>query len=53
MSVRGEVVALARNVADVLAVVGRIGIVLDPEEAAITPLIEWQGGGIHAWRTSR
>ncbi|WP_340374882.1 hypothetical protein U5640_06790 [Streptomyces sp. SS7] len=53
MSVRGEVVALARNVAYLLAVVGRIGIVLDPEEAAITPLIEWPGGGIHARRTSR
>ncbi|WP_416986043.1 hypothetical protein [Streptomyces sp. T028] len=53
MSVRGQVVALARSLADVLAVVHRIGIALEWEEAGATPLVEWQGGGFHVWRKRR
>lgn len=50
VSVRGEVVGVARSVADVLAVVRRVGIVLGHEEARTTPLIEWRGGGADAWQ---
>ncbi len=40
---------VARSVADVLAVVRRLGIVLGHEEAGTTPLIEWRGGGADTW----
>ncbi|WOP39280.1 hypothetical protein RKE32_35505 [Streptomyces sp. Li-HN-5-13] len=47
VSVRGETAGVARSVAEVVVVVRRVGIVLDPEEAASTPLIEWRGAD--AW----
>ena len=52
VSVRGEIAGVARSVAEVLVVVRRVGIVLDPEEAASTPLIEWRGRGADAWAQS-
>lgn len=49
VSVRGEAVAVARSLADVLAVVRRVGILLEYEEVGSTALIEWRGGGVHVW----
>ncbi|GAA2648752.1 hypothetical protein GCM10010307_56640 [Streptomyces vastus] len=49
VAVRGKVVGVAHSVADVLAVVRRLGIALGHEEAGVTPLIEWRGGGADAW----
>ncbi|MDG9715456.1 hypothetical protein [Streptomyces sp. DH24] len=46
----GEVVGVARCVADVLAVVRRVGIIVGHEEAGATPLIEWRGGGVDRWQ---
>ncbi|MFR0357391.1 hypothetical protein [Streptomyces sediminimaris] len=53
VSVRGEGVAVARNVTDVLALVRRIGILLEHEEAGTSALIEWRGGGADVWHPSR
>ncbi|MFJ9538315.1 hypothetical protein ACIRPX_13735 [Streptomyces sp. NPDC101225] len=53
VSVRGEGVVVARSLADVLAVVRRIGILLEYEDAGGTALIEWRGGGADVWDPSR
>lgn len=53
VSVRGAGVAVAGSVADVLALVRRIGILLEHEEAGTSALIEWRGGGVDVWHPSR
>ncbi|HET9382630.1 MAG TPA: hypothetical protein VFP69_17620 [Streptomyces sp.] len=49
VSLMGRVVGVATGVADVLAVVRRVGIIVGHEEAGTTPLIEWRGGGADRW----
>ena len=53
VSVRGQSVAVAHSLADVLAVVRRIGILLEHEEAGGTALIEWRGGGVGVWHLAQ
>ncbi|WP_432135355.1 MULTISPECIES: hypothetical protein [unclassified Streptomyces] len=53
VSVGGRPVGVAWSLSDVLGVVRRIGIALNHEEAATTPLIEWRGGGTTAWPRPR
>lgn len=50
VSVAGEMVGTAQSLADVLALVRRVGVHLEHEEAPTTPLIEWRGGGADAWQ---
>ncbi|MFV0132485.1 hypothetical protein ACLGIH_04390 [Streptomyces sp. HMX87] len=42
---------MATSLADVVALVRRVGIELDPDEAVASSLIEWRGAGADAWRT--
>ncbi|CAL9354550.1 hypothetical protein SUDANB6_00534 [Streptomyces sp. enrichment culture] len=50
VSVGGRMVGTARSVAEVLAVMRRVGVHLEHEEVRTTPLIEWRGGGADAWQ---
>ncbi|MGY0019902.1 hypothetical protein ACVHNB_13080 [Streptomyces sp. YJ-C3] len=47
--VRGRRAGVARSVDDVVALLRLLGVDLDAEEAAVSPLIEWRGGGPAMW----
>ncbi|MFI8931596.1 hypothetical protein ACIG3E_28470 [Streptomyces sp. NPDC053474] len=49
VDVHGENVGVAHSVADVTEFLRRAGLDLDPVEVAVSPLIEWRGGGPEGW----
>ncbi|WP_428951129.1 hypothetical protein [Streptomyces sp. cg35] len=49
VTVRGRQAGVARSVDDVVALLRLLGVDLDAEEAAVSPLIEWRGGGPAMW----
>ncbi|MEV0444716.1 hypothetical protein AB0I46_37985 [Streptomyces spectabilis] len=49
VDVHGENVGVAHGVADVSEFLRRAGLDLDPVEVAVSPLIEWRGGGPEVW----
>ncbi len=49
VSVAGTPAGRAYSLADVVALVRRVGIDLDPGEALATSLIEWRGAGADSW----
>lgn len=49
MTVHGEAVGTAMNVPDVVEFLRRAGLEFDENEVAVSPLIEWRGGGSSYW----
>lgn len=46
----GEMMGAAQRLVEVLALVRRIGVHLEHEEARTARLIQWRGGGADAWQ---
>ncbi|MFF9899681.1 hypothetical protein [Streptomyces longispororuber] len=49
VDVHGQDVGLAHHVTDVAEFLRRAGLDIDPVEVAVSPLIEWRGGGPEEW----
>ncbi|MFE6888066.1 hypothetical protein [Streptomyces sp. NPDC057694] len=49
MTLRGRQAGVARSVADVIELLCLAGVVLDADEVASSPLVEWRGGGPERW----
>ncbi|MGA4838011.1 hypothetical protein [Streptomyces sp. G45] len=49
VEVRGQPVGLAHDLADVAEFLRRAGLDVDPVEIAVSPLIDWRGGGPEEW----
>ena len=47
--VNGENLGLAYNLEDLSEFLRRAGLDLDPVSAAVSPLIDWRGGGPECW----
>ncbi|MEU7057286.1 hypothetical protein [Streptomyces sp. NPDC046197] len=47
--VNGEILGLAYSVADVAEFLRRAGLDVEPGEVAVSPLIDWRGGGPDYW----
>ncbi|MEI5101018.1 hypothetical protein RB200_23800 [Streptomyces sp. PmtG] len=49
VDVHGENVGVAHGLEDVTEFLRRAGLDIDPVEVAVSPLIEWRGGGPETW----
>ncbi|MDF3298788.1 hypothetical protein [Streptomyces tropicalis] len=47
--VNGEILGLAYGVSDVAEFLRRAGLDVDPMQVAVSPLIDWRGGGPEYW----
>ncbi|WP_228974991.1 hypothetical protein [Streptomyces sp. DH12] len=45
----GEILGLAYNLTDLVEFLRRAGLDMEPEDAAVSPLIEWRGGDANVW----
>ncbi|MET9959270.1 hypothetical protein ABZ128_09305 [Streptomyces sp. NPDC006326] len=50
--VDAEILGRATSLRDVAEFLRRAGLELEPEEAAVFPLIEWRGGGPDVWQAT-
>lgn len=49
VTVHGEPIGVAMNLLDVVEFLRRAGLEFDENEAAVSPLVEWRGGGPSYW----